>query len=61
MNSDLGGPFRGPVLPCGSMIIPLRRTSQDSTNLVREFYLEYSLDMQCAGKKLQRRYCGRRH
>ena len=45
----IGEPFEGPVIPFGPMVENIIRflheTSQDSTNLARKFYQEYSSDM----------------
>ena len=45
-----GEPFKGTVIPCGSIVEIIRsmpKTSQDSNNLVRKFCLESSLGMHC--------------
>ena len=44
-----GETFNGPIIPFGSLVeyYHLRKTSQESINLERKFYLEYSLDTIC--------------
>ena len=45
-----GQPFKGPIIPFGSSVaftLFLRRTSQESINLERKFYLDCSSDTLC--------------
>ena len=46
----LGNHFEGPIIPFGSLVeyyLSMRKTSQESINLERKFYLDCSLDTLC--------------
>ena len=43
----LGKPFKGPIIHWLSITLSLRKTSQESINLERKFYLDCSSDTLC--------------
>ena len=59
-----GQPLKGPIVPFGSLVeyhLFLRKTSQESINLERKYYLDCSLDTLCTRKEFGRVTIGCRH